>query len=330
MTLEVHGLRFSIHAGDGILASQVQSTLGAYGYKLSSGSAADAHGCFALETVDSLPSPPGGMREVGVDNNGVVIREGNGRFYLRTHGAAFLVDTAEHRVRGHVLASALDRMGAPMMWLTLWGLNLLLRGYGFFALHAAALTRGGGRGLIATGPSGSGKSTLACNLLQSGWDFLSDDTVLLHPEGDRVDVYSFRTNFSLREDSRAFFPNLLAHGQERPTGERKHWVPMRALFPEQAREVATPRALVFPEVAERARSRLVEIPPAAALHVLVGQSALVRFRRDWAEEHLAVLVRLTHQAPSYRLEAGRDLLDHPERSHELLAPLLAQEPALPS
>jgi len=322
MTLTLHGLTFDFSSEDEELRRRIRGVLAAYGFPLGPPATGEVDGRLHVETVNTLPPLPAGLREVGVDNNGVAVWQGGDLFCLRTPDATFTVDLDAKRAEGHVTMTRAAEMGAPVMWLTLWSLNLFLRCYQFFPLHAAALTRNGGPGLIATGASGSGKSTLACNLLQEGWKFLSDDTVLLRPDADGVAVYAFRTNFSLREDSRNVFPDLLSHGRERPTGERKHWIPVRTLYPDQATDSCTPHVLLFPEVSDRAESRLTPVSPVEALHCLVGQSALVRFRRDWAEEHLALLVRLTHQAQSFKLEAGQDLLEHPNRSHHLLAPLL--------
>jgi hypothetical protein len=324
MTLTLHGVTFNFSGETPELRGKLKGVLSTYGFSLDSPAVEEPDACLHVESVQVLPSLPSGLRKVGVDNNGVVMWQGDDLFCLQTPDAMFTVDLAAKRALGSVSRALGAEMGAPVMWLTMWSLNLFLRGYRFFPLHAAALTQGGGPGLIATGASGSGKSTLACNLLHEGWQFLSDDTVLLRPDADGVDVYAFRTNFSLREDSRTLFPDLLAHGQERPTGERKHWVPVRTLYPQQATDRCTPRVLVFPEISDRAQSRVTPMSPVEALHCLVGQSALVRFRRDWAEEHLAMLVRLTHQAQSYRLEAGQDLLEHPSHSHQLLAPLLGR------
>jgi hypothetical protein len=323
---ELHGISFRLNIAKRELRERALEVLNLHGFQAGPSEGTPAGGSILIETDEQLPTLPSGLREVGVDDNDIVLYEGGERFYLRAPGASFAVDLNLRQVWGVVLTSYQERVGLLVMQLTMWSLILLLRQHHFFSLHAAALTGEDGRGIIATGPSGSGKSTLACNLLRSGWHFLSDDTVLLHPGADDVEVYSFRTNFSLREDSRVLFPEFVSHWKERPTGERKQWVPMRELFPEQARERGTPRALVFPQIMDQPRSRLVEIPPADALHILVGQSALVRFRRDWAKEHLALLVRLTRQAPSYRLEAGRDLVEDPERSHQLLSPLLTSEP----
>ena len=322
MTLEIHKSNFSFSIADEKLRGQIWDVLASYGFHLTSFGAADVHGHIAVEARSILPTVPSGLREVGRDAAGVAIWQGEGCFFLEAPGTVFVVDLATKQARGSILVGDFPRVGVVVVWLIMWSLHLLLRCRRLFPLHAAALTLDGASGLIATGSSGSGKTTLACNLLRSGWRFLSDDTVLLHPSADAVEVCAFRINFSLREDGRALFPDLIAHGQARPTGERKHWVPVRTLYPEQAQDVCTPRALVFPEITGETRSRIVPVTPAESLHRLVEESSLLRFRQDWGEEHLALLVRLVHQAPGYRLEAGRDLLEHPDLSHQLLAPLL--------
>ena len=52
----------------------------------------------------------------------------------------------------------------------------------FVVFHAGAVERGG-QAMILTGPSGSGKSTLCAGLSQSGWRLISDELVLLNPQG---------------------------------------------------------------------------------------------------------------------------------------------------
>ena len=52
----------------------------------------------------------------------------------------------------------------------------------FVVFHAGAVERGG-QAMILTGPSGSGKSTLCASLSQSGWRLISDELVLLNPQG---------------------------------------------------------------------------------------------------------------------------------------------------
>ncbi|MFQ5774662.1 MAG: HprK-related kinase A [Kiloniellaceae bacterium] len=55
----------------------------------------------------------------------------------------------------------------------------------YVTFHAGAVERGG-RAVILIGPSGSGKSTLCAALAHRGWRLLSDELVLLRPEGPEI------------------------------------------------------------------------------------------------------------------------------------------------
>ncbi len=61
-----------------------------------------------------------------------------------------------------------------------WGLHAAVSNRGGFALmlHAAVVARGG-RALILPAASGSGKSTLCAMLVAAGWDFVSDEFLVL-------------------------------------------------------------------------------------------------------------------------------------------------------
>lgn len=54
--------------------------------------------------------------------------------------------------------------------------------FGGLLLHASALARPDGRGLVFCGPSGEGKTTMPTRL--PGWRALSDDAALVYPDGD--------------------------------------------------------------------------------------------------------------------------------------------------
>lgn len=71
---------------------------------------------------------------------------------------------------------------------TMFGMDLLRRGY--VMLHGSAVARaGGGDALVFLGNSGSGKSSVALQMVErGGWDFVSNDRVLLKVDGDGVIV----------------------------------------------------------------------------------------------------------------------------------------------
>src|SRR5690554_3384989 len=184
------------------------------------------------------------MERLG-EADGITVWYGTGRFCLRTPYSSFLVDAAAGTAAGTVAAGHLPEAWAWSVWPALLSLLLLLRPHRYFPLHAAALVHDG-IGLLAPAASGAGKSTLACNLLRSGWGFLSDDTVLLHPTPQGVAAYAFRVHAALEEDSHTIFPELVPHWQRPTEQEPKQWVPVSTLYPDQTADVCIPRVLVFP------------------------------------------------------------------------------------
>lgn len=78
-----------------------------------------------------------------------------------------------------------------------------------FAIHGSGLARPDGA-LILAGRSGSGKTTMAAALMAAGWDYMSDDTILLAP--GTLDAIPVPYSLSIKQGSwgllRSRFPAL--------------------------------------------------------------------------------------------------------------------------
>lgn len=167
---------------------------------------------------------------------------------------------------------------------------------GWLGLHAAAVAEGG-RGILLPGPSGAGKSTTFRHCADAGLEVLSDDLVWLAEEADGFRAHPFARGF--------------------PAGSAAAAVPPPSV------ESARLAAIVCPAIRPRESSRLVFLPSAAALDVLLAESGFLgpppatgrRFR---------ALVRLAGSLPCRLLEAGRRPADVPPLLRRLVAEL---EPA---
>lgn len=60
------------------------------------------------------------------------------------------------------------------MLILLW----LLHGHNLYGLHANGIVKNGA-GILLVGDAGSGKTTISLSLIVQGWNYLSDDVVLL-------------------------------------------------------------------------------------------------------------------------------------------------------
>lgn len=179
----------------------------------------------------------------------------------------------------------------------------------FLQLHAAgAVCRG--RGLLLSGPSGSGKSTLALSLLLSGWSCLSDEIILLEPEGRRV--WPFPRSFHLKEETLGMFPQARLPGAVKgftdssgkirldPAGVRRDWVA----------PPAEPEWLVFPVYSPDKTEGLTPLGETQALSLLLDQ---VINLADHGSEGMDTLLRLVRRCSCYSLQ-----MRHPDSGCRLL------------
>jgi len=202
-----------------------------------------------------------------------------------------------------------------------------LRRCALYTFHGAGLSlHDGSSGLVIAGASGSGKSTLALRLVQSGWRYLSDDSVLLFERADDVMAAGLRRPFAIGDGTTAAleWPELRAAlGPHLLDDPHKRWLYPDDLFPGQAAASMRPDAIVFPTRTGDSRTLLAEMRPADALARLV-QSRFWAGGHDAADAHgyLRILGRLARQAHAYELMAGTDLVEQPGRASDVLRSLL--------
>jgi len=181
-----------------------------------------------------------------------------------------------------------------------------LRRYGLFELHGAGLLApNGGPGVIILGPSGSGKSTLTTQLASSGWQYLSDDELLLSLEHDQVVSRGFRSFFALSPEAIALTGATIASSTDRAT---KTCFEPADVFGENPVETTIPRALFFTTVTGKGETRVVELSRAETMTRLLRASPWATYDREVAAENLRVLSQLAKQSTGFDLLAGRDLL----------------------
>lgn len=185
---------------------------------------------------------------------------------------------------------------------------------GSWVTHAGAVGRGGA-GVLLGGRGGSGKSTTSLLCLEAGFDYASDDYVLVDAGGD----------------GRApFAHSLYATGKVLPEGLRR----LRALGPvfdlppvasdaQEGKAIAwlhghTDRlsrgfrlvALLMPQVTGRPETRVVPMTGGMALRLLAPSSVFQQ--QGDARRVLAALSGLVSRVTCLRLELGTELARIPE------------------
>lgn len=255
----------------------------------------------------------------------VVLRRGDATVDLRPERG-----TAEAVLTPDVIEAHGNERRSPLFYMITFSLVVLLRSCGWFPLHAAGLAHDG-RGALLVARSGSGKSTATLNLIREGWTYLSDDTVLLHSEGDPVRAWSFRRNLCVDPDAAGHFPELSGHEWPSSLSDTAKWqVDVDRIYPGQSAATCTPRLVVLPEIVDAPNSRVEPVDAKSVLGQLIDQGAFfLTPDSNVADRHLTILRRLIEQSRIYRLYAGRDALGESRTIHELLVPLL-ESPATAS
>jgi hypothetical protein len=199
------------------------------------------------------------------------------------------------------------------------GLSHLLAPLGFYDLHGAAVTWGDACCLLL-GESGSGKSSTALSLVRLGWDYTSDDAVLLRSLPNRIEALAFRKKFFVYPAVGRCHPEIREHLEPAPGGDvAKQFLDVDLVYPGRFRPNCAPTVLIFCSIIPRSESILEPLDQTSALIRLLKQSASVFFSRAFAEAHMEVLKRLIYQTKSYQLFAGRDLCEQPDKITNILS-----------
>jgi len=200
----------------------------------------------------------------------------------------------------------------------LLGLTYLFSHHGLFDLHGAALA-GNGSGYLLVGESCSGKSTTALSLVNHGWNYASDDSLLLKSNGDVAEVLSFRKDFYVDPIALSKYPEI-AHAiqEDRNQEAAKCFIDLENVFPDQFQGSIIPIVLIILKITSNKNSTLQKVNKAQAFAKLLKQSISIFFNRQVVGEHFNALKLLVNQSDCYELFAGGDLYHNPERILEII------------
>ena len=229
-------------------------------------------------------------------------------YHLRS-GASFLaLDLRSGRAAGSLSGAFMDLPLEEQRGLFLFAFLLLLSERGLYGLHAGGVWRDG-CGFLLVGGSGSGKTTLTCALTRCGWQYLSDDTVLLKRAPSGVKALAFGRPFHCASATFRHFPEL-ARGAHSPVCG-KHLVDVGPVYPGRFRSRFRPRVILFPEIAGTRSSRLIPLDSSATLLGLLGRGAGLLHNRDSMAAQVAILGNLAKSARGFRLLHGDDVHSDP-------------------
>lgn len=202
--------------------------------------------------------------------------------------------------------------------LTAVSAQLRLRGiYGF---HGNGL-RKDGASILIVGDSGAGKTTLTLSLVKSGWNYLSDDALGLTRVDDQIEARALRQGISLTKDAMERWEGSeMWADAPKPLGSNKGKglvLPGDSLW-ERHIPSCVPQAIFFCQVGNSEKSEIIELPKAAALGLCLRQALGLWMNSSLTKENMELLKDMVDQAQCFRIVSGRDVIDSPEDTSELI------------
>lgn len=168
-------------------------------------------------------------------------------------------------------------------------------------IHAGCVGTAEG-GMLLAGRGGSGKSTTALLCLQAGLRYVSDDYCLLAPGSPPV-AHCLYNSGKLHRDHLERFEDLQAKSSDpNPDRLEKPIIFVHEHFPEQVATSLPLRAVVLPQVTNRAETRWEPISAGQALRGLAPSTIFQMPTQDAAS--FAAMAALVRQLPCYQLLLG--------------------------
>jgi hypothetical protein len=272
-----------------------------------------------LDARRAVPRPASGETNLGDGFRG---REGDEAFDLTDGQALLRIEPRAGHAEVRLAPSFLRRPSLLRQNFWVFGLMKLLQSRGFYGLHAAALVRKDGRGVLVVGGSGSGKSTLAIALIRRGWSYLSDDAVVLRARPEGIEALALRRHVYVVEAAAGDYRDLGLGGTRADRrGGRRRRVRVEAAHSAQRTVACFPSVLLFPRIVRRARSTVAPLGRVQALRRLLEQSGPQLFDRRDTGVRLSVLKSLLDQCAAHEFRAGADVSRDPDAVGDLLETL---------
>ena len=274
-----------------------------------------------IMTRNSRPQPPSHLESFEVAEGGVC-RTDERSYFFESNQSVVRADYDEPPcVEVWVGNNARDRERTALARLIFNAAMTAMRRCGLFELHAAGVVTPDGAGVLIIGPSGSSKSTLAIQLAAAGWQYLSDDSLLLYREEEVVHARALRRVFGLTDET--FSSSGIGHMESfatetEPFDSLKKRFEPRSVFPGRFTEICEPRTLLFSRVTRETESSSRALSQAETMAQLIRMCPWACYDKPSAQTHLNVLAALARQARGFELLAGTDLFGNAEYAGKYL------------
>lgn len=321
MLYEVAGRRLLIDAEDDWSARAVSSLFAGWFLTLLSANGTPPDAIIRIRCGSTPPHVPEGLVRFEISHGGTCHTDGE-IFYLELDGSLIVIGPGSAPHAGVWVKQRYDFSSGILAQVISQAFSGVLRRCGLFELHSGGVVAPGrDKAALITGASGSGKSTLTLQLAACGWSYLSDDTLLLEETSQGIAASGLRRFFALRADTIAA-TQFAGEPRIAKLNLLKQRVATEDLFPAGQILSAGPGAIFFPIITHEAESRVRSLSASETMTRLLRLCPWASYDKPTAGRHLNVLGRLAGEAVGFDILAGRDLLEAPTRTEELLVECL--------
>ena len=181
---------------------------------------------------------------------------------------------------------------------------------GYTPIHAAAVVDPKSRAWLIAGQTHAGKSTLVVGLLESGFSYLSDDGLILHPTQQGIIAHAWWGSSLLDPIVSETYPHLKPYlGQK---VRERHLIDIKSIYAHLWQPKAVPNYLLFPCFDSTVETAYLE-----PLSPGIAMAELMRNTAPWLLEtptsHLKCLQSLCSQTQYFQLHLGERLRTHPHQ-----------------
>ena len=273
-----------------------------------------------FHTSDNQPTPPPNLEPFEVAEGGLCRTDAQ-TYFFEDRGSIVVARHGDSpRVEVWIGNGADSRDRSPLARLIFNAAMVAMRRCGLYELHAAGVVSPSGEGVLVVGPSGSGKSNLAAQLASAGWQYLSDDTILLYNRNGVINAHALRRMFALTDE--VFAATRLAESESIEVSVvpfdpfKKRFEPAR-VFSGRFTLACKPTRVLFSRIQDGAVTRLEPLNRSETMARLLRMCPWACYDKVTAQAHLEVLGGLARQADGFELLAGANLLNS-ERASEFL------------
>jgi len=266
---------------------------------------------FRLSLIDIENTTINGFHNTSNNNPRLNINEENGYYVISLGRSNIILDKTDYKTSGTLfpdfqgakLKNRIDFFLLPITW--------YLYRKGVYIIHATAVEKDG-LGLLFLGESGSGKTTNAYNLVKLGWNFLSDDIVIIGKKDNSLYAGNVRKGITL--DSKILEQNdKLSEGIYSASNysKDKRYVFLERVYPKRIINGFSPDLLIFCSLEEK-ESRFERMNRSDAFSHLISSTASIIDDKVITQKQMTMLKELTSQCECFKLNSGTDIYNNPE------------------